>query len=443
MKLRRVPALMFLVLQIPIVAAFALSYASLSPESQRQVRRLVVAKSPPVDLPLERDTALQIAPLYDDPQLVSDEELAAVLKQIIPHFPAKKMKPNHIEHALRAWHVDAKFQDPDALSGEKLRDFLIDYGRFAASWKPEQESDPQPEPLLQERPDDGVYVHWGREASSASVHHDHLLACLTEAGLPLSQPVFTPNRRDLTFRDVLRQALRDFRYDERETEWSVMAFGLWLAPTAKSWRLADGREMSFDLLAQRLLRGHKKMGTCGGTHRLYSLMVLLRLDEQYDILSDDVQKAVFRHLETVRDLLTIGQFEDGHWPYNWPAGDEAVKKPDLSIPLFRHVIATGHHLEWLSIAPESLHPPREQIRQAAAWVIQKTVAMSEAEILENYTFFSHVGNSLAMWRKTSPSKFWMEWEKTHPFEPKPKKDPEPTATIQAKPGQPGESPAKH
>ncbi len=443
MKLRRVPALMFLVLQVPIVAAFAWSYASLSPESQRQVRRLVVAKPQNIEIPLERDTPLEITPLYDDPQLVSDEELAAVLKQIVPHFPAKKMKPNHVEHALRAWHVDAKFQDPDALSGEKLRDFLIDYGSFSASWKPEKETDPVPVPLLQERPDNGIFVEWGRESNSVSVHHDHLLACLTEAGLPLSQPVFTPNRRDLTFRDILRQALRDFRYDERETEWSVMAFGLWLAPTTKSWQLADGREMSFDMLAQRLLRGHKKMGTCGGTHRLYSLTVLLRLDEQYDILSDDVQKAVFRHLETVRDILKVSQFEDGHWPYNWPAGEDAVKKPDASIPIFRHVIATGHHLEWLSIAPESLHPPREQIRQAAAWIIQKTVAMSDTEILDNYTFFSHVGNSLAMWRKTTPSKFWMEWEKTHPFEPKPKKEPEPKPTVQATPGNPGDSAVKH
>lgn len=443
MKLRRVSAVVFLALQVPIVAAFAWSFASLSPESQRQVRRLVVAKPLQNDIPLERETALVIEPFYDDPQLVSDEQLAAVLKQVAPRFPTKKLKPNHVEHALRAWHVDAKFQDPDTLSGEQLRDVLIDYAHFASSWEPEKETESAPAPLLQERVDDGVYVYWGRDTNSASVHHDHLLACLTEAGMPLSQPVFLPNRRDLTFRDVLRQALRDFRFDERETEWSVMAFGLWLAPTTKSWRLSDGREMSFDLLAQRLLRGHKKMGTCGGTHRLYSMMVLLRLDEQYDILSDDVQKSLFRHLETVRDLLIAGQFEDGHWAYNWSAGEDAVKKPDLTIPLYRHVISTGHHLEWLSIAPESLHPPRENIRKAAAWIIDKTVTMTEAEILENYTFFSHVGNALSLWRKTNPSKFWMEWEKSHPFVPKPKDEAAAKPAVQAKPGQPGESAAKH
>ncbi len=414
MKLRRVASLTLLMMQVPIVAAFAWSYVSLTPESQRQVRQAVTSKPQFSDVPLERDQAIKIVPFYDDPQLVSDDELAAVLKQIVPHFPAQKMKPNHVEHALRTWHVDATFQDPTALSGVTMRDFLIDHGKFLASWKPNIE------PLLQERPGDGVFVRWGREECS-SVHHDHLLACLTEARVPLSQPVFTPHRRDLTFRDVLRQSLRDFRYDENEVEWSVMAFGLWL-PSAKSWRLADGREMSFDMLAKRLLRGHKQLGTCGGTHRLYSLMVLLRLQEQFDILSDDVRAEVFQHLESVRDILKVGQFEDGHWPYNWPNGADAVKKPDLTIPLYRHVIATGHHLEWLSIAPESLHPPREQIRKAAAWVIQKTLAMNESEILENYTFYSHVGNALCLWRQTTPSKFWSEWEQTHPFIAPPKTD---------------------
>jgi hypothetical protein len=440
-KLKRVPGILFLVLQLPIVAAFAWSYSTLAPESQRQVRRLLVAKPQLVEVPIERDKPLVIAPLYNDPELVNDEQLAAVLRQIVPRFPPKKLRPNHVEHALRTWHVDAKFQDPDALSGTQLRDFLIDHGTFLASWTADSEQDSPPDSLLADRPGNGVYVNWGRTSNSVSVHHDHLLACLTEAGLPLSQPVYTPGRRDLTFRDVLRQALRDFRYDERETEWSVMAFGLWLPPV-KSWQLPDGREMSFDLLAQRLLRGHKKMGTCGGTHRLYSLMVLLRLDEEFDLLSDDVQAMVFRHLESVRELLKVCQFEDGHWPYNWPEGRDAVTKPDTTIPLYRHVIATGHHLEWLAIAPESLHPPREQIRRAAKWAIEKTIAMTAEEILENYTFYSHVGNALALWRQTTPSEFWRKWEQTHPFVPTPKKPTEPKA-IQVKPGKAGETAAAH
>lgn len=163
MNLRRVSSVTFFVLQIPILAAFAWSFATLSPEGQRQVRRYVSARPQPDELTLERDSAYAIAPLYDDPGLVSDEQLAAVLQQIVPHFPAKKMKPNHVEHALRTWHVDAEFQDPDALSGVKMRDFLIDHGRFLASWEPTTP------PLLEERPADGVVIRWDATKDSRCI----------------------------------------------------------------------------------------------------------------------------------------------------------------------------------------------------------------------------------------------------------------------------------
>jgi hypothetical protein len=80
------------------------------------------------------------------------------------------------------------------------------------------------------------------------------------------------------------------------------------------------------------------------------------------------------------------------------------------------VIATGHHLEWLAIAPEMLHPPREQIRKAAKWIIQDTLQQSDETLSEHYTFYSHVGNALALWRKTRPADFWQRWRETHPYQ---------------------------
>src|SRR4051812_29753101 len=41
-----------------------------------------------------RTSPLVIAPLYDDPEVVSDEELAGVLAKIRPVFPAEYLKPN-------------------------------------------------------------------------------------------------------------------------------------------------------------------------------------------------------------------------------------------------------------------------------------------------------------------------------------------------------------
>ncbi|MBI1312242.1 hypothetical protein GC176_13215 [bacterium] len=406
----------FVLVQLVTVGAFAAAWTTLTPDQNDQILEVVTGKPHFRPVKIERSEPLAVTPLYDDPEVVSDDELAAVLKQVQPRFSADHLKPNHVEHALRTWHVDAEFQDPAVMSGVEMRDFLLDHGRFLLSWSAEVE------PLLQDR-DTGVYIRWGKVAG-ASVHHDHTLACLTEAGVPLDFPVRTPKYPNRTFKDVLEQAIYDFDLDERETEWSAMAFGLWLPPV-REWENAHQRKLSFDLIAKRQLRGAMTYGVCGGTHRLYSLMLLVRIDDlmraesesRYGILSDEIRAEVIEHLGKVRDILEETQFEDGHWPYNWPEGKVAVEHPDTESPAYRDVIATGHHLEWLAIAPESLHPPRAMIHKAANWIIANTTSKAQKELLDDYTFYSHVGNALALWRNTNASAFWKKWEAEHPWQP--------------------------
>ena len=100
------------------------------------------------------------------------------------------------------------------------------------------------------------------------------------------------------------------------------------------------------------------------------------------------------------------------WPSNWPDGAAAVENP-IEEDIYKQVIATGHHLEWLSIAPPELHPPDEQIKKAVDWVIRTTKEQTKDEIKQSYTFFSHVGAALSNWRQVHPAEFWMEWERTH------------------------------
>lgn len=364
-----------------------------------------------------------VQPLYNDPELVSDEELAAVLKQVQPRFPAKQIKPNYVEHALRIWGVNAKFRDPAVMSGEALKDFLTDHGRYLASWK-----DKEVAPLLVETRG-GVSVRWGKE-EGASVHHDHWLACLTEAGVNLHEPIFTPSGHQRTINEALQQALRDFRLDEREVEWSALTFGLWL-PDQTTWHTNDGREINFDRMARRLIRGDKRTGVCHGLHRVFSMLVLMRLDDEHHILSAEVRGEIRANLLKVRQLIIDSQSEDGHWPSNWPDGKKAVEKP-VDDPLFRKVIATGHHLEWLALAPEEFHPPREQIRKAVRWVIDTTVARKPSEILDHYTFYSHVGGALSLWRSVRPAEFFQKWEEEHPPEPTESAKPE-AVPSEAKP----------
>jgi|GEM_PF-299869 len=358
-------------------------------------------------VPIPRETPIVISRPYNRPDWISNEDLAQVLDLTQPRFNRSKMKPNFVEHALRTWGVDATFQNPEVASGQEMLSFLTDNASFMDSWGKEVA------PLLQER-SKGIGIHWGTDPG-ASYHHDHLLACITEAGAPLNTPVFGPTRRSATLYDVIQESLRDFRLDERETEWTAMAFGLWIPPS-REWIGSGGRQYSFDLLVDRLLRGEKKMGVCAGTHRVYSLLLLVRLDDEYDILSDNSRERAYQYLREVRDAITLAQFEDGHWSSDWPRGAEAVSSP-VDEPEFRAVIATGHHLEWMSIAPQDLLIPDEQIQKGIQWIVTHTKSRSLKQIEDHFTFYSHVGAALCNWRQVRPADYWREWEATHPFDP--------------------------
>jgi hypothetical protein len=397
MKSRRFPLRAFLATQILAIAAVVTDCGLRFAYSGSGPNAFLTNSQSPVAV-IHREVPLSVGPLYNDPDVVSDAELSAVLERIVPRFAAENLKPNFVEHALRTWGIDATFRDPAAMSGAQMRDFLTDHGRFVAAWGRDAE------PLLIDQPA-GVSIRWD-DQPGASVHHDHWLASLTEAGVKLHDPVFTPARGNMTFNDVLQQSLRDFRLDEREVEWSAMAFGFWLCPTA-TWHTAEGREMSFDRIAGRLMRGHGRFGVCSGTHRVYSLAVLLRLDDEHHILSPSVRGEVFAHLQNVRDLMIASQLEAGCWPSNWSDGADAVTQP-VDEPDYKRVIATGHHLEWLAIAPRELHPPRERILKAADWIIKTTIETPDDVIASQYTFFSHVGNALALWRGTRPAAFARE-----------------------------------
>lgn len=375
-------------------------------------------------VPIPRSQPLRAQPLYNRPDLVSDEDLAAVLQQVRPPFGHKEMKPNFVEHALRLWGVDATFANPKIVSGKEMLEFLTDHRSYVTSWGTDIE------PLLGAGPDEGVAVRWGVDRC-ASYHHDHLLACVTEGGAPLDTPVYGPGRTNHTLYNLVQQSLRDFRLDERETEWTAMAFGLWIAPQ-REWIGSGGRHYSFDLLVDRLLRGEMQTGVCVGTHRVYSLMLLVRLDDEHDILTDAGRAKAWAYLESVRDRISASQLPDGHWPSNWPQGAAAVEHP-IEEDLYKQVIATGHHLEWLSIAPPELHPGEAQVHKAMEWIIRTTKERSHEEILANFTFFSHVGAALSNWRQVRAADFWRKWEADHPVPAEQEFDPDAPAKASVQP----------
>ena len=404
---RSVTITAWLTVQAVFFTAFAAAWFCIPVSRQQEVVARLSHRAVVLDAAIANEPSAIVASLYDDPEVISDEELAAVLKKIVPRFSRSHLRPNLVEHALRTWGSEITFSNPDAISGPQLKDFLTDNAKYIESWGKAVS------PLLQDT-EDGIHVRWGEDASS-SVHHDHTLAALTEAGLSLDSAVFT-TARALQVRNVLEEALRDFHLDERETEWSVMSFALWLAPqNVSQWHNGEGRQITFDMLAERLMRNHKRDGVCLGTHRVYSLMLLVRLNEQHggQLISATTTTQIMAYLSQCRDLIIASQSPDGSWPANWTDGADAVIKADPKEKPSKRVIATGHHLEWLSIAPSELHPPRAQILKAADWLVKNTSELPQSEIDQNYTFYSHVGKALAMWRQTSPADFWTQWRIAH------------------------------
>lgn len=85
-------------------------------------------------LPPLRNEPLRVAPLYDDPWVVTDDQLRQVLSKLRPRLRGETPKINHVDHALRFWGLEATFADPACLSGVEMRDLLLDHRRFAAAW---------------------------------------------------------------------------------------------------------------------------------------------------------------------------------------------------------------------------------------------------------------------------------------------------------------------
>ena len=329
---------------------------------------------------------------YDEPTIVTDEQLSLVLHKLRPRLRHEQPKINYVDHALRFWGVQSKFDDPKCLSGEELRTLLTDQRVFAKAWGEKTR------PLLDVRPT-GVAVRV-QQGNSTSSHVDHTIASLAETGTPLNFPIHTAAGAT-TYESMLRQAILSFEINQAEYEWTALALALF-AEDGSSWYTDEGDRIDFNRIADRMMRQQYIQGVCMGNHRLFSLTILLRVNEETPILTPATRERVMEHLAGATQRLVSSQSADGYWDQNWYNGAAPVEPGKLESPVARRVLATGHALEWWSMAPTELHPPREVMVRAGQWLVREIEKMDDANIEKNYTFLSHAGRSLALWRGHTP-----------------------------------------
>jgi hypothetical protein len=379
--------LAFQALLIPALIAIPLWRGSELDRSERQIEFL--------------DQPTNVLPLHDYQLVITDEQLHAVLSKLQPKFRHQNPKINHVDHALRFWGVEATFAEVDSVSGVEMRQILTDHSAFNTVWGKEAQ------PLLISKAD-GIKVRMQQGAATAS-HVDHTLATLAECGTPLSFPIQTSSGQS-TLRALLDRSVATFHLNQTEYEWSVLSFALY-ARDGRPWFTSEGDQIDFNRMAKRIMRQRLEQGVCFGNHRLFTLAMLLRIDQQKPILSSDARNAILEHLSDATRRLIATQSNEGYWDRNWPDPNLPAEHKSITDPLARQLLATGHALEWWAMAPEELHPPREVLIRAGQWLVREVDKLDEKRLPETYTFLTHVGRALSLWRAEMPAAAWQRLER--------------------------------
>jgi len=375
--------------------------------------RLVAAGPERPPIVLARNEPTTIGPRYNDPRVVTDAQLAAVLDRVKP--PTEPVSTNNFVHALRLWGSTADFGDAKIPTGGELRDYFLDdttFRRFAG----------EQTPALFYRGRDGIevrsYDDRVADRATSSFHTDDLVATLAESDTPLDTPL---RLRDGEARveDLLRTALTRFHLDQLEYEWTAIAFARSVFPQ-RDWRNKYGEKIDVDRLVDEIVSHPPDLGPCNGLHRLEALAVLNRADEQYRVLRKQTRLKVLLTMKRASLVLAAAQSPDGYWTRQWPQGAAALSdasqkrsaESSNSPTLHDKLLVTGHHLEWLALAPEEVQPPRENIVRAGQWLARALVEMDQKDLLEAYGPYTHAARALCLWRSVDPIDAWKQADAT-------------------------------
>ncbi|HET6423180.1 MAG TPA: hypothetical protein VFG20_05825 [Planctomycetaceae bacterium] len=349
-------------------------------------------------LPIPQNEPRSITPRHQRPDLVSREEASRILTRLQPRFRGRNPKINSVEHALRLWGVEARSDDETALSGAELRELLLDHRAFAAAWGPKAK------PFVIPDTRDTQRLMFRTDAGNAtSSHVDHTLACLGEVGTPLDFPVITP-RGESTVGRALAESLRQFSLNQDEYEWSALVYLLYL-PETPEWTSTEGQRITWDRLAERLMRQRLAQGVCYGQHRLYTLAALLRVDEESPRLSPRMRQRAIEFLQHATAALVKTQHAEGWWAGDWPGIEPEGSSTAVDGPFgpqADRLLMTGHVLEWWAYAPEESLPNEETLTRAVRWLIAEIDGLSNEQVQRYYPFLTHAGRALALWHGAEP-----------------------------------------
>jgi hypothetical protein len=236
-------------------------------------------------------------------------------------------------------------------------------------------------------------ARWQRERQS---HEDQLLAVLAESGVPLSR-LLTTSGGTRSVRNILDDTLANFDLQQAEIEWSALAILLYLPPQ-NSWADKFGKMCRFDDLAQELIdRPLSETLPCGGTHLLYTMALMLRVNDQRPILSPPIRSKLYTALRQFMAKAVRSQSVAGAWKLDWYKGfDAPTSIPASSKKSATEVLVTSHQVEWLMLLPSDMRPRNDCFLRALRWLQVALQSCDQETIREHYCPYSHAGRVLKL-----------------------------------------------
>ncbi len=99
-------------------------------------------------------------------------------------------------------------------------------------------------------------------------------------------------------------------------------------------------------------------------------------------------------------LLANSQSVDGTWNGNWIA---AGAKSKTNSSRWEALTATGHHLEWIVMAPPELRPPEDRIIKALAYLVAFSKTLLSHQETDFFLPMSHAARAVCLLRGESPA----------------------------------------
>lgn len=353
-----------------------------------------------LDVPI-RSAPLQIA-AHDSHSLdVNFTDLAAVLDRARPRRQERPMEIQEILHGLRLWGSD--FQSDGCCSSQEMLRILLDTHAYrvyfhATATAPALLRRKQLA-VTTERQGFETRVRGGKTAIGTAPHFGKFFQVMAEVGLSSRKRVVVDGH-DFQLGDGIRVMLADFTLAD-EVEFAAIASAQWLPPTSE-WQNRHGQVLSFNSIAQRLVK-QETDGACSNIHRLYALAVLLRVNSQYHILSDECQGEVEGALAKASDLLNGSLGPNGLWNMAW--ADPSIFGRRLLVTPKDEILVTGHHLEWIALVPERLRPKKELVKLATASLAATLANTDPALLTYCYGPVTHAARALCLLAGVSPTEF--------------------------------------